>query len=429
MRDWAGGRAVNRPAVPDVPGHRQDRGVGRRAARASPAAHPVRVLPRHGQLATGAWPTTGPPSRRTPGLQGGFMWEWKDDGLRQEVPDGRGRFAYGGQFGDEPNDANFVADGLVGRTARPTRRCARWRGSTARSRSSRATCAAGGCGCGTGSGSPTWRGCRAEWEPWSTGRCAGRSCSVVRWCAAGPGRAGGALRPGVGGRRRRGAPHDSLADPSRCLARAGRPRGGVGPAGAPDASADARPVGPRGARCGSRTVTTSWRWPATSRPGWWAGPCRRSRSPGAGARRLRPGRAVAGAHRQRRAEAAAPVRSTSHSAAGGPGAWTSSPGSVVDVRRRRDSVTRPAPARGARRPGRGPHPAAQAGGHGAVWFDDEVVLPDAWDDVPASGSRSSLPPDLGEWRGSGSDPARTRPTAAPVRWWGASPACPTSCPT
>jgi beta-galactosidase len=45
-------------------------------------------------------------------LQGGFIWEWKDHGLLQRVADGRERFAYGGQFGDEPNDANFVADGL-----------------------------------------------------------------------------------------------------------------------------------------------------------------------------------------------------------------------------------------------------------------------------------------------------------------------------
>ena len=48
-----------------------------------------------------------------PGLQGGFVWEWKDHGLRQQMPDGRVRLAYGGQFGDEPNDSNFVADGLV----------------------------------------------------------------------------------------------------------------------------------------------------------------------------------------------------------------------------------------------------------------------------------------------------------------------------
>jgi beta-galactosidase len=49
----------------------------------------------------------------TPGLQGGFVWEWKDHGLRQRLPDGTTRLAYGGQFGDHPHDCNFVADGLV----------------------------------------------------------------------------------------------------------------------------------------------------------------------------------------------------------------------------------------------------------------------------------------------------------------------------
>jgi beta-galactosidase len=49
----------------------------------------------------------------TPGLQGGFVWEWKDHGLTQKLPIGSKRFAYGGQFGDVPNDGNFVADGLV----------------------------------------------------------------------------------------------------------------------------------------------------------------------------------------------------------------------------------------------------------------------------------------------------------------------------
>ena len=49
----------------------------------------------------------------TPGLQGGFIWEWKDHGLRRTGPGGTKRLAYGGDFGDTPNDANFVADGLV----------------------------------------------------------------------------------------------------------------------------------------------------------------------------------------------------------------------------------------------------------------------------------------------------------------------------
>jgi beta-galactosidase len=49
----------------------------------------------------------------TPGLQGGFIWEWKDHGLTQRNEDGKVRFAFGGQFGDTPNDGNFVADGLL----------------------------------------------------------------------------------------------------------------------------------------------------------------------------------------------------------------------------------------------------------------------------------------------------------------------------
>ena len=55
----------------------------------------------------------------TPGLQGGFIWEWKDQALRQRLPDGRVRLAYGGQFGDIPNDGNFVADGLVSADLEP----------------------------------------------------------------------------------------------------------------------------------------------------------------------------------------------------------------------------------------------------------------------------------------------------------------------
>jgi len=54
---------------------------------------------------------------RTPGLQGGFIWEWKDHGLR--ALDGSGRLCVGGDFGDEPNDANFVADGLVSADGEP----------------------------------------------------------------------------------------------------------------------------------------------------------------------------------------------------------------------------------------------------------------------------------------------------------------------
>lgn len=55
----------------------------------------------------------------TPGLQGGFIWEWWDHGLVQDLPDGRKRWAYGGDFGDTPNDGNFCLDGLVWPDRRP----------------------------------------------------------------------------------------------------------------------------------------------------------------------------------------------------------------------------------------------------------------------------------------------------------------------
>lgn len=46
-------------------------------------------------------------------LQGGCIWEWMDHGIRRRTPEGKEYFAYGGDFGDEPNDGNFVIDGLV----------------------------------------------------------------------------------------------------------------------------------------------------------------------------------------------------------------------------------------------------------------------------------------------------------------------------
>jgi len=50
---------------------------------------------------------------RHDGLQGGFVWEWIDHGIRRTDGHGRAYWAYGGDFGDVPNDANFCADGLV----------------------------------------------------------------------------------------------------------------------------------------------------------------------------------------------------------------------------------------------------------------------------------------------------------------------------
>jgi beta-galactosidase len=47
------------------------------------------------------------------GLQGGFIWEWIDHGLEAFTPDGIKYWKYGGDFGDEPSDYDFCADGLL----------------------------------------------------------------------------------------------------------------------------------------------------------------------------------------------------------------------------------------------------------------------------------------------------------------------------
>ena len=51
--------------------------------------------------------------RENPGLQGGFIWDWKDQGLTWTDEDGQTGWAYGGDFGDHPHDANFCINGLV----------------------------------------------------------------------------------------------------------------------------------------------------------------------------------------------------------------------------------------------------------------------------------------------------------------------------
>jgi beta-galactosidase len=46
-------------------------------------------------------------------LHGGFIWEWRDHGLRTRTPDGVEYFGYGGDFGEVVHDGNFVMDGMV----------------------------------------------------------------------------------------------------------------------------------------------------------------------------------------------------------------------------------------------------------------------------------------------------------------------------
>ncbi|NNE94852.1 MAG: hypothetical protein HKN24_02375 [Acidimicrobiales bacterium] len=65
---------------------------------------------------------------RTPRLHGGFIWDWVDQGIRRTEADGTRWWAYGGDFGDTPNDRNFNLNGLVDadRTPHPALAHVRW---------------------------------------------------------------------------------------------------------------------------------------------------------------------------------------------------------------------------------------------------------------------------------------------------------------
>ena len=54
-----------------------------------------------------------------PALAGGFVWDWRDQGLEEHDDDGQLFWAYGGHFGDIPNDANFCINGLTDPTGEP----------------------------------------------------------------------------------------------------------------------------------------------------------------------------------------------------------------------------------------------------------------------------------------------------------------------
>ncbi|MCB0282530.1 MAG: DUF4981 domain-containing protein [Calditrichaeota bacterium] len=53
--------------------------------------------------------------KKYPALQGGFIWDWVDQGLFKTTPSGESYFAYGGDFGppNVPSDDNFCMNGLV----------------------------------------------------------------------------------------------------------------------------------------------------------------------------------------------------------------------------------------------------------------------------------------------------------------------------
>lgn len=46
-------------------------------------------------------------------LMGGYIWDWIDQGIARTDEKGRKWWAYGGDYGDQPNDANFCINGLI----------------------------------------------------------------------------------------------------------------------------------------------------------------------------------------------------------------------------------------------------------------------------------------------------------------------------
>ncbi|MFP4557365.1 MAG: glycoside hydrolase family 2 TIM barrel-domain containing protein [Bacteroidales bacterium] len=57
-----------------------------------------------------------------PRMIGGYIWDWIDQGLVKQTEDGETYYAYGGDFGDEPNDEDFCLNGIVfpDRTPKPS---------------------------------------------------------------------------------------------------------------------------------------------------------------------------------------------------------------------------------------------------------------------------------------------------------------------
>jgi beta-galactosidase len=106
--DWHGGRAASDivcPMYPSFPGL------------VSYAQHPLADRPLIAcEYAFALGNSLGGLSRywelfeSTPGLQGGFIWQFADHALD---PEGEGRYRYGGDFGDEPNDGSFLLCGVV----------------------------------------------------------------------------------------------------------------------------------------------------------------------------------------------------------------------------------------------------------------------------------------------------------------------------
>ena len=97
------------PHVHAHPGARRDgEGPGR-----GPAGGAVRVRLRARQRGREPEGVLGRVIEPHDRLLGGFIWDWVDKGLRKKDAQGREYWAYGGDYGDEPNDGTMVCNGIV----------------------------------------------------------------------------------------------------------------------------------------------------------------------------------------------------------------------------------------------------------------------------------------------------------------------------
>ena len=113
--------ARQRPDLPDVSADRRHRAVGARPT--IPADRRPMILCEYSHAmgnSNGSLGDYWDAFETHHGLQGGFIWEWCDHGITQARPRTAATyFAYGGDFGDTPNDLNFCCDGIVSADREP----------------------------------------------------------------------------------------------------------------------------------------------------------------------------------------------------------------------------------------------------------------------------------------------------------------------
>ena len=111
--DWSGGQPRDRRRLPDVRPSRGDRGVG---ARRDDDRRPL-ILCEYSHAmgnSNGGLADYFAAFERHDALQGGFVWEWVDHGIRQHRrPTAASTGPTAATSATTPNDANFCADGLV----------------------------------------------------------------------------------------------------------------------------------------------------------------------------------------------------------------------------------------------------------------------------------------------------------------------------